>query len=311
MGDLFEVPFDSTTQDEIPVQERGTPPSKPPPELTPPGLFRALGIDASRSLVTRMSFVTHDPGTVVIRQGDVGGSLYVIVRGTVRIVKEQPDGRRIEISRLSDGEFFGEMALVTDTPQVASMESVTEVDLLEVSRETLRLLIQDFPQVVPNLIKFLKDRLLEVFVKTSDLLGPVPEKYRWQLARKFRLYEVAEGKALIREGKPSGGLFILLAGRTAVTRTRRGRKLKLGELRSGAVIGEISLITGGPAVATVYSKTKCWLLVVSAKQFEVLTRRFPAMKSLVESLAEERRQRNAELLASGDARYVSQELNLV
>jgi CRP-like cAMP-binding protein len=246
---------------------------------------------------------------VIIRQGEVGGSLYVIVRGEVRIVKEQGE-TRTEVSRLGETEFFGEMALVTDTPRVATVEAVTEVELLEVTRETMRLLIQDFPQVVPNVIKFLKDRLLEIFVKTSELLAPVPERYRWQLARKFKLYEIPEGRTILREGKPSGGLFIFLAGQGVATRKRRGKVLKLADLGPGSLVGEISLVTGGPAVASVTATTKCWLLAVSAKQFEVLTRNFPELKQLIERIADQRRRENARLLA-GDPNYISQEFRLV
>jgi CRP-like cAMP-binding protein len=316
MEELYEIELgeiEPETPTSRPVEtsdyQRRLTPAKPPPDMTPPGLFRALGIDATKSLVTRMSFVEKKPGEVVIKQGDVGGSLYVIVRGEVRIVKELGE-KRVEISRLGEGEFFGEMALVTDTPRVATVEAVTELDLLEVSRETLRLLIQDFPQVVPNLIKFLKDRLLEVFVKTSDLLRPVPEKYRWQLARKFKLYEIPENKVILREGKPSGGMFIFLAGQASVTRQRRGKTLRLADLGPGALIGEISLLTGGAAVATVTASTKCWLLAVSQKQFEVLCQSFPQMRSFVEEVAEQRRKENAQLL-SGDISFVSQELRLV
>lgn len=308
-GELYEVPFEDSVAGGLPDYEKRLTPGKGSPDMTPPGLFRSLGIDATKSLVTRMNFVAKEAGDIIIQQGELGGSLFVIVRGEVAIVKEQ-GATRTEVSRLGEGEFFGEMALVTDTPRVATVQAITEVEMLEVTRETMRLLIQDFPQVVPNLIKFLKDRLLEIFVKTSEILAPVPEKYRWQLARKFKLYEIHEGKTILREGKPSGGLFIFLAGQAVATRSRRGKTLKLAELGPGALIGEISLVTGGPAVATVTAKTKCWLLAVSTKQFEVLTKNFPDLKGLVERLADQRRRNNARILA-GDPNYVSQELRLV
>jgi CRP-like cAMP-binding protein len=308
-GEMYEVPFEDSKAGKLPEYEKRITPSRAMPDMTPPGLFRSLGIDATRSLVTRMNFLATEPGEVIIRQGEVGGSLYVIVRGEVRIVKEQGE-TRTEVSRLGETEFFGEMALVTDTPRVATVEAVTEVELLEVTRETMRLLIQDFPQVVPNVIKFLKDRLLEIFVKTSELLAPVPERYRWQLARKFKLYEIPEGRTILREGKPSGGLFIFLAGQGVATRKRRGKVLKLADLGPGSLVGEISLVTGGPAVASVTATTKCWLLAVSAKQFEVLTRNFPELKQLIERIADQRRRENARLLA-GDPNYISQEFRLV
>lgn len=84
--------------------------------------------------------------------------------------------------------------------------------------------------------------------------------------------------------------------------TRRSRNLFAS--------GEISLVTGGPAVASVTAKTKCWLLAVSTQQFDVLTKNFPELKVMVEKLADQRRRDNTRILA-GDPNYVSQELQLV
>ncbi len=279
------------------------------PETTPPGLFKKLGIDAMKSLVAQMSYLEKQPGEIIVQQGDVGGSLYVIIRGEVSIVREA-NGQRMHVATLTDGEFFGEMALLTDTPRVASVEAVTTTEMFEVSRDTLRRLIQEFPQVVPVLIGFLKDRLLEIFVKTSDLLRPVPEAKRWVLARKFKLYEIKEGKVILKEGKPSGGLMIFLAGTAVATRQRKGKTVVLGELHPGSLVGEISLLTGGPAVATVRAKSKAWLLAISQKQFKTLTNAFPQMREYVERLAAKRREENAAVIAGG-ATYTSQTLRLV
>ncbi|MFH2010619.1 MAG: cyclic nucleotide-binding domain-containing protein [bacterium] len=310
--ELFEVPLDEPqpgqTGDFEEYKRRITP-GQEASAPTPPGLFQKLGIDVMKSLVAQMSYVEKSPGQEIVKQGQIGGSLYVIVRGEVAIIKEV-DGRRIHVTTLKDGEFFGEMALITDTPRVATVEAITTVEMLEVSRDTLRLLIRDFPQVVPVLIKFLKDRLLEIFVKTSDLLKPVPEAKRWVLARKFKLYEIKEGKVILREGKPSGGLMIFLAGTARATRQRRGKTVTLGLLEPGSLVGEISLLTGGPAVATVTATSKAWLLAISQAQWKALTNAFPDMREYVEALARKRREENAAII-SGDAGYSSQSLRLV
>lgn len=304
--DIEQVPGPATSTDEYRAADSS---SKDQPEAKPPGLFKKLGIDAMKSLVAQMSYLEKKPGDVIVRQGDVGGSLYVIIRGEVAIIRET-HGQRMEVATLGDGEFFGEMALLTDTPRVASVEAVTTVEMFELSRDTLRRLIQEFPQVVPVLIGFLKDRLLEIFVKTSDLLRPVPEAKRWVLARKFKLYEIKEGKVILKEGKPSGGLMIFLAGTAVATRRRKDETVVLGELQPGSLVGEISLLTGGPAVATVTAKSKAWLLVISQRQWKALTRGFPQMREYVERLAAKRRQQNAAIIAGG-ATYTSQTLRLV
>jgi CRP-like cAMP-binding protein len=312
--EMFEVDIEDIEEVSGPAggtdeYSKALPQSPDRPETTPPGLFRKLGIDAMKSLVAQMSYLEKKPGEIIVRQGDVGGSLFVIIRGEVVIVRET-GGQRMEVTTLGDGEFFGEMALLTDTPRVASVEAVTTVEMFEVSRDTMRRLIQEFPQVVPVLISFLKDRLLEIFVKTSDLLRPVPEAKRWVLARKFKLYEIKEGRVILKEGKPSGGLMIFLAGTAVATHQRKGKTVVLGELQPGSIVGEISLLTGGPAVATVTAKSKAWLLAISQRQWKTLTSAFPQMREYVEQLAAKRRQENADIIAGG-ATYTSQTLRLV
>ncbi len=315
--ELFEVDIeDIEVIEDLPPAEPGRavgggPPPIPEkrPTTTPPDLFKKLGVDAMKSLVAQMSYLEKQPGEIIVRQGEKGGSLYVIIRGKVAITRET-NGNTVQVSTLSDGEFFGEMALLTDTPRVASVKAITRVEMFELSRDTLRRLIQQFPKVVPVLIGFLKDRLLEIFVKTSDLLRPVPESKRWLLARKFKLYEIKEGKVVIKEGKPSGGLMIFLAGSAVATRNRQGNTVVLGELQPGSLVGEISMLTGGPAVATVTAKSKVWLLAISQRQFKTLTSAFPQMRRYVEQLADKRRKENAAIV-SGGATYTSQTLRLV
>uniref|UniRef100_A0A1A9VPC1 cAMP-dependent protein kinase type II regulatory subunit n=1 Tax=Glossina austeni TaxID=7395 RepID=A0A1A9VPC1_GLOAU len=62
----------------------------------------------------------------IIKQGDVADGMYFIEDGTV-VVKMDQEGSEIEISRLSKGEYFGELALVTHRPRAASVYAETDV----------------------------------------------------------------------------------------------------------------------------------------------------------------------------------------
>lgn len=75
-------------------------------------------------------------------------------------------------------------------------------------------------------------------------------------------------------------------------------------------MGEISLLTGGPAVATVTATSKAWLLAISQRQWKTLTNAFPQMREYVERLAAKRREQNAAVVTGG-ATYTSQTLRLV
>jgi CRP-like cAMP-binding protein len=97
-------------------------------------------------------------GTTVFRQGDPGGSLYVIRAGKVRVLKES-NGRRRMITTLGPGEFFGELAVVTGQPRCATVEVVEDAELLRVPADKLQEMIADKGEVAFRLIRHLAERL--------------------------------------------------------------------------------------------------------------------------------------------------------
>lgn len=97
-------------------------------------------------------------GTTVFRQGDAGGSLYVIRAGKVRVVKEA-HGRQRVVATLGPGDFFGEMAVVTGRPRSATVEVVEEAELLKVPADKLQEMVLDAGEVAIRLIRHLAERL--------------------------------------------------------------------------------------------------------------------------------------------------------
>jgi NADH dehydrogenase len=71
----------------------------------------------------------YEPGDVVFRQGEIAGSFYVIVGGSVQIYREE-DGRETEVATLGPGEYFGEMSLLEGVTHTALARARSPVDLL-------------------------------------------------------------------------------------------------------------------------------------------------------------------------------------
>lgn len=72
---------------------------------------------------------TFEPGKTLFRQGDPGGSLYIILDGCVAI---EVDG--VEVDRLGNGQFFGEVTVLSDLPRIAGAVARTEVYALSIER---------------------------------------------------------------------------------------------------------------------------------------------------------------------------------
>jgi len=97
-------------------------------------------------------------GTTVFRQGDLGGSMYVIRAGKVRVLKETR-GRQRVVTTLGPGDFFGEMAVVTGRPRSATAEVIKEAELLKVPADKLQEMVAGTGEIAIRLIRHLAERL--------------------------------------------------------------------------------------------------------------------------------------------------------
>ncbi|MGB5546002.1 MAG: Crp/Fnr family transcriptional regulator [Polyangiales bacterium] len=97
-------------------------------------------------------------GTTVFRQGDPGGSMYVIRAGKVRVLKESRGKKRV-VTTLGPGDFFGEMAVVTGRPRTATAEVLEEAELLKVPADKLQEMVAKSGEVAIRLIRHLADRI--------------------------------------------------------------------------------------------------------------------------------------------------------
>ena len=100
------------------------------------GLLRNLEIFARlpaaplETLAREASYTNAQTGAEIIRQGDEGDSYFAIVHGTVAVTI---DG--VEVGRLGEGDGFGEVALLHDTPRTATVTAATDTALFGVNRE--------------------------------------------------------------------------------------------------------------------------------------------------------------------------------
>jgi CRP/FNR family transcriptional regulator, cyclic AMP receptor protein len=96
------------------------------------------------------------PGTTLIEEGRLGHEFFVLVEGEVDVRRK---GRKV--SRLGDGAFFGEMALVSSRPRNATVTTATPVRVLVVHEQAFRRLLRDSPSIQLKVLETLADRAAE------------------------------------------------------------------------------------------------------------------------------------------------------
>ncbi len=226
-------------------------------------------------------------GDVVFRQRDRGDSLYIVIEGGVSVfLEEEP---RVHLADLGEGSFFGEIALIFDRPRGATIECRIDSELLEISRAALLEALKDEPSANAVLVNFLRERLVDIVVKTGPLFSLLEtDAERADLASRFSLLDAGEGAVLIEQGKQAEGLYVLVDGSADVIRETEFEDFSVAVLEAGHLFGEISTITHLPAVARVVTAEPSLLLFLPADKIDDAIRRYPRLLTYATELANAR-----------------------
>jgi ATP-binding cassette subfamily B protein len=134
------------TQSGIAVSEDGQEASMAPDRLGAIPLFAALTPAARQDVAARMRCEQAAAGQVVVREGEAGDRFFVIARGKAEVLVAVGEAER-RLAVLTDGDFFGEMALLSSAPRAATVRAVLPSLLLSLDRDTFQKLLADQPAV--------------------------------------------------------------------------------------------------------------------------------------------------------------------
>ncbi len=87
-----------------------------------PVLSEAQLVKATRKLEPQ----AFTPGAVIVNQGDTPDKFYIVTKGIVEVLLQEPDGQQIVVARLRSGQFFGEIALLRGGARIATVRASTE-----------------------------------------------------------------------------------------------------------------------------------------------------------------------------------------
>ena len=120
-------------------------------------LFAPLPEAAVQHLAEEAESLSFGRGSVICRQGDPGGSLFVVGSGQVEIVLEE-EGDETRLATLSPGEFFGELALLDGEPRSATAKALSDCTCLVIHRTQFFSILRE-PHVLENLLSVLAGRV--------------------------------------------------------------------------------------------------------------------------------------------------------
>lgn len=121
-------------------------------------LFEVLNDEERDALVREMDLESHDEGSVIISEGQAGSSMYIIANGEVKVFTHGSGGSSIYLARLGEGDFFGEVSMLTGKPRTATITASQRTELLRLDKEKLDNALARYPGIRKVLNDFYQRR---------------------------------------------------------------------------------------------------------------------------------------------------------
>jgi putative peptide zinc metalloprotease protein len=230
-------------------------------------LFVNLGDEELDRVAHSLKTERFSAGELVIRQGEPGEKFYIIERGSVSVWKTSEEGVEAKQARLGPGQYFGEIALVTNAPRNATIRAETPLVLLSLDHA-------DFDRLVRGYVSLAEQ--VNTNVRYSWLLRGMPifdELASHELdllAARLQPETFRAGEVIFREGESGDKFYIIESGQVLVTQTVDGAEIELSRRGPGEYFGEIALIQDRPRTATITAVMETNLLSLEAGYFHEL-----------------------------------------
>jgi serine/threonine-protein kinase len=139
-------------------------------------LFADFSDDDLAKVMAMSRRETYQAGDVILREGTGGSTMYIVTRGRVS-VRKMSGTKEIEIKRVSRGECFGEMAVISQMPRSATVVALHPTEVVAISGAVLRSANQVLcMKLYRNIASLLADRMRQKDEQMVELLDSEPKK---------------------------------------------------------------------------------------------------------------------------------------
>lgn len=124
-------------------------------------LFAVVVVRRFRKRHSLFTMETYQPGQVIFRQGEPGDCAYFIQAGEVEVVREDEQGHPTLLARLSDGKYFGEIALLSNAPRNATVRAVAPTKVASLGKANFLTMFNVIPSAHQDILKTIQQRVMK------------------------------------------------------------------------------------------------------------------------------------------------------
>ena len=218
------------------------------------------------------------PGDIVFRYKDYSNTLFCILHGAVEVQRGSEDSvRKVP---LRQGEFFGEMSLISGRRRNATVIAGKSCYLIETPRRSMNKLINS----VAAVRRIIDETFLRRAIQTQ-IAPEVPLEALDDLVHTARIEQFDSGAVLFKEGDPGDCLHLIRKGSVTVSRDIGGRECVLSYVAAGNYVGEMALLTDSRRFATVRASIATETIRLDGTAFKALLGKSPKLRNKLEETA--------------------------
>lgn len=144
-------------------------------------IFRGAEDGFIKEIVMKLNPAMFTPGDVIFREGEIGHNMYFISRGSVEIIHEKTNK---VFATIGEGGYFGEIALLMDSPRNATVRAVDYCDLYTLDKDSFQVVLTHFPAFSRQVRKMAQERIHNWKHRPKEHAEKITRDFRAKVRRK-------------------------------------------------------------------------------------------------------------------------------
>ena len=212
--------------------------------------------------------VSLDAQQTLVRQGELGDAMYVLIAGTFDVVLELEGGALHTLAQLGAGECIGEMAILSRRARTATVVAREDAQALRLDAVPFEVLLKRHPSARQRIANFAARRLPSLRLAASGLFAGVDPAELAGFDHEANWVRLRGGDTLFQQGDSADEMYVVVRGSLEVlVAGRNGRTRLVDVLGRSASVGEMALLTDEPRSATVRAIRDSELVRVPKEEF--------------------------------------------
>jgi CRP-like cAMP-binding protein/thioredoxin reductase/Fe-S-cluster-containing hydrogenase component 2 len=241
---------------------------------------------------------TPDYNNYIFKKDDYTNSFYCIITGSIQI--EIDESNPSKVITLTQGQFFGEMSLLSGRRRSANIKAGKDCTLIETPRRLMNKLIHSVDSVKRIIDEAFIVRTLQTrFASTSKI------EHLQKVAGSAKLTQYRAGEEIFHEGDDADSLHVIRKGSVTISRMIGNNEATLSYLPAGNYVGEMGLMGKSKRTATVRAATATETIELCADDFQFLLDKDEQLKKQISNEYKQRLSKNMAMQQVGGGDIIS------